>query len=105
MLSLKDTERVRLAKMCTDELPSIARSLAVHVKSIDGVFTAKIQSSQELTDARSAHQMLKSKVRILEEELEKALVKCKQQEESANADKAKIDRLTDLIKDIWTVEV
>jgi hypothetical protein len=49
--------------------------------------------------------MLKSKVRILEEELEKALLKCKQQEEAQMAEKTKMDRLTDLIKDIWTVEV
>jgi hypothetical protein len=72
---------MRLVRICNEELPSICQSLNKNVKSIDSVFSAKIQSSHELSDVRSAHQMLKSKVRILEEELEKALVKCRSQEE------------------------
>ena len=49
--------------------------------------------------------MLKSKVKILKEELEKALLRNKANEEIQTTERTKSDRLADLIKDIWIAEV
>ena len=49
--------------------------------------------------------MTKTKIKILEEELEKALQKIQNREETIVADRKKFDRLSDLIKDIWQQEI
>ena len=45
--------------------------------------------------------MTKTKIKILEEELEKALQKVQSREDSINAERKKMERLADLIKEIW----
>ena len=45
--------------------------------------------------------MTKTKIKILEEELEKALQKIQEREETINSDRKKMERLADLIKEIW----
>ena len=49
--------------------------------------------------------MTKTKIKILEEELEKALQKIQEREETINSDRKKMERLADLIKEIWQQEV
>lgn len=73
----KDQERDKVVKVCADEFPNMRRILEHSTQSLAGVFDNKIQNSQELNEIRSAHGMLKSKVKILEEELDKALIKIK----------------------------
>ena len=49
--------------------------------------------------------MTKTKIKILEEELEKALQKVQSREETINCERGKMERLADLIKEIWQQEV
>ena len=105
VIQLKETERNRLVKLCAEELQIIANALQYSTQNMETVFSSKVQNSQELQEIKSSQQMLKSKVRILESELDKALTKCKQYEEGQTLEKTKMDRLTDLIKDIWMAEV
>ena len=52
-------------KLCCDEFPAIKKVLEHSTQSLGSVFENKIQNSQELNELRSAHGMLKSKVKIL----------------------------------------
>ena len=61
----------------------------------------KQENSTELEDVRQLHNMTKTKIKILEEELEKALQKIQEREETINGDRKKMERLADLIKEIW----
>jgi hypothetical protein len=72
-MTLKDTERNRLVKVFNDELPMIAHSLSTNTKNIDTIISLKIKNSNELKESSNANSMLKSKVRILESELDKVL--------------------------------
>ena len=73
IVTLKDTERNRLVKVFNDELPMIAHSLSTNTKNIDTIISLKIKNSNELKESSNANSMLKSKVRILESELDKVL--------------------------------
>lgn len=72
-MTLKNTERNRLSKVFNDELPMIAHSLSVNTKNIDTIISLKIKNSNELKESSNVNSMLKSKVRILESELDKVL--------------------------------
>lgn len=61
----------------------------------------KEEDTTELDGVKQLHDMTKTKIKILEEELEKALQKIQNREETIVADRKKFDRLSDLIKDIW----
>lgn len=65
----------------------------------------KQEDSTELEDVKKLHDMTKTKIKILEEELEKALQKVQSREDTINADRKKMERLADLIKEIWQQEV
>ena len=61
----------------------------------------KQEDSTELEDVKKLHDMTKTKIKILEEELEKALQKVQSREDTINAERKKMERLADLIKEIW----
>ena len=65
----------------------------------------KQEDSTELEDVKKLHDMTKTKIKILEEELEKALQKVQSREDTINTDRKKMERLADLIKEIWQQEV
>ena len=65
----------------------------------------KEEDTTELDGVKQLHDMTKTKIKILEEELEKALQKIQNREETIVADRKKFDRLSDLIKDIWQQEI
>ena len=65
----------------------------------------KQEDSTELEDVKKLHDMTKTKIKILEEELEKALQKVQSREDTVNAERKKMERLADLIKEIWQQEV
>lgn len=51
------------------------------------------------------HDLTKKKVKIMEEELEKALQTSQILEETVQTNRKKFNQLVDLIKDIWSEEV
>ena len=61
----------------------------------------KQEDSTELEDVKKLHDMTKTKIKILEEELEKALQKVQSREDTINTERKKMERLADLIKEIW----
>ena len=65
----------------------------------------KQEDSTELDEVKQLHNMTKTKIKILEEELEKALQKVQSREDTINAERKKMERLADLIKEIWQQEV
>ena len=65
----------------------------------------KQEDSTELDEVKQLHNMIKTKIKILEEELEKALQKVQSREDTINAERKKMERLADLIKEIWQQEV
>ena len=65
----------------------------------------KQEDSTELEDVKKLHDMTKTKIKILEEELEKALQKVQSREDTINTERKKMERLADLIKEIWQQEV
>ena len=87
--------------MFKDELPLLAKTLEQSSGSIQEMLKGKQEDSTELEDVRQLHNMTKTKIKILEEELEKALQKIQEREETINGDRKKMERLADLIKEIW----
>ena len=98
----KDKERERIVKLFTDELPLLNETLSQSHKSVTNFFQTSQVDSQEIRDLRQINEMKSTKIKILEQELEKSLQLTKTQEESINTDKKKYGRLVDLVKDIWT---
>ena len=79
----------------------LAKTLEQSSGSIQEMLKGKQENSTELEDVRQLHNMTKTKIKILEEELEKALQKIQEREETINGDRKKMERLADLIKEIW----
>ena len=69
----KDKERDKVQKLLKDELPLLAKTLEQSSGSIQEMLKGKQENSTELEDVRQLHNMTKTKIKILEEELEKAL--------------------------------
>jgi hypothetical protein len=53
VVGLKDTERCRLFKLCSEELPTISQAMNVNASNIEQAFEKRVRNNQELTDARS----------------------------------------------------
>lgn len=66
---------------------------------------ASADEGQQLSEVRKHHDLSKKKVKILEEELEKALQTSQTLEETVQTTRKKFNQLVDLIKDIWHEEV
>ena len=69
----KDKEREKVSKLLIDELPLLAETLNQSSFTMKTMFKVKQDDTTELDEVKQLHEMTKTKIKILEEELEKAL--------------------------------
>lgn len=92
-------------RIITDEFPLLKDTIVASQVAILQKKKARETDRQDLSKTENLHDLSKKKVKILEEELEKALQTSQMLEESVQSTRKKFNQLVDLIKDIWQEEV
>jgi len=98
-------EMTKLSQVINQEFPRIREALVASQEAIVQEKRKADADHCELASTKKLLDLAKTKVRILEEELDKALRTSQMLEETNQATRKKFVQIVDFIKDIWQEEV